>query len=267
MDINGTFIDIDFMRRGMARTSIQLYTLRDLDESLPAILDRIGETSLDGVEFAHRFSDSDTEAVADALDRHSLTCAAAHIGIEPLENDLEGTLEPYREVGCETVVVPWLDAEHFENDDAIDATAKRLTDLAETVTDHGMDFCYHNHEHELVNVEGEDGDRTALHELIKRTGDNVGFEIDTGWVAAGGVDPAAFIDEYADRIPMVHVTDSDIATASPVEVGEGDCDVVACLDAASNADVEWLIYEHDEPTDSVSSLHHGSEFLSDYLSA
>lgn len=261
MYTNGTFIHTGFMRGDMARTAVQLYTLRDLDESLPAILDRIGETSLDGVEFAHRFSDSDTEAVADALDRHDLSCAAAHIGIEPLENDL--ALEPYREVGCETVVVPWLDAEHFEPD-AIDATATRLTDLAETVTDHGMDFCYHNHEHELV---AEGHDRTALHELIERTGDSVGFEIDTGWVAAGGTDPAAFIEEYADRIPIVHVTDSDIATASPVEVGEGDCDVVACLDAASKADVEWMIYEHDEPRDSVSSLHHGSEFLSDYLSA
>lgn len=250
----------------MARTAVQLYTLRDLDEPLPTVLDRVGETSLDGVEFAHRFSDSDTEAVADALDRHDLACAAAHIGIESLENDLEGTLEPYREVGCETVVVPWLDAEHFESD-AIDATATRLTELAETVEDHGMDLCYHNHEHELVAGGDEKGDRTALHELVERTGDSVGFEIDTGWVAAGGADPAAFIEEYADRIPVVHVTDSDIATATPVEVSEGDCDVAACLDAANKADVEWLIYEHDEPKDSVSSLHHGSEFLSDHPSA
>lgn len=62
MYTNGTFIHTGFMRGDMARTAVQLYTLRDLDESLPAILDRIGETSLDGVEFAHRFSDSDTEA-------------------------------------------------------------------------------------------------------------------------------------------------------------------------------------------------------------
>jgi sugar phosphate isomerase/epimerase len=250
----------------MARTAVQLYTLRDLDESLPTVLDRVGETSLDGVEFAHRFSDSDTETVADTLDRHSLDCAAAHVGIEPLENDLEGTLEPYREVGCDTVIVPWLDTEHFESEDAIDATAKRLTDLAESVADYGMDLCYHNHDHELVVKDEEEG-RTALHELVERTGDNVGFEIDTGWVAAGGADPAAFIEEYADRIPMVHVTDSDIDTASPVEVGDGDCDIDACLNAAIEADVGWLVYEHDEPTDSVSSLHHGSEYLSRYLTA
>jgi sugar phosphate isomerase/epimerase len=246
----------------MVSTAVQLYTLRDLNEPLPAVLDRVGDTSLDGVEFAHRFAESDTEAVADTLDQHDLSCAAAHIGIDSLENDLEGTLEPYRDVGCETVVVPWLDAEYFERD-AIDATAARLTDLAETVADHGMDFCYHNHEHELVEV----GDRTALHELVERTSDAVGFEIDTGWVAAGGTDPAAFIETYPDRIPLVHVTDSDIATATPAEVGEGDCDIDACLDAASEADAEWMIYEHDEPTDSVSSLHHGSEYLSQYLAA
>jgi sugar phosphate isomerase/epimerase len=253
----------------MVRTAVQLYTLRDLDESLPDILTRVNETSLDGIEFAHRFRDSDTEAIVRALDQYDFDCTA-HVGIASLETDLEGTLEPYREIGCETIVVPWLDAEHFVCLDSIDAIAARLTDLAESIADYGMDFCYHNHDHELVDVDNEtehSETRTALHELVERTGDIVGFEVDTGWIAAGGTDPVAFIEMYSDRISMVHVTDSDTATGAPVEVGDGDVDVVGCLETARAADVEWLVYEHDEPTDPLSSLHHGSEFLSRHLDA
>ena len=253
-----TFTPVFGVPRFMVRSAIQLYTLRDIDEPLADVLGRIGGTEFEGVEFAHRFGDEDPDAIGRALADHDLAVAAAHVGIEALETDLDATLDAYDAVGCETLVVPWLDPAHFESIDAIAATASRLNDLADTVTDRGFSVCYHNHDHELVAA----GERTALCELIERTDDAVGFEVDTGWVAAGGADPAAVIEQYAPRIPLVHLTDVDLATGTSAEVGEGDVDIDGCVAAARTADVEWLVYERDDPTDPVSSLVHGSASLS-----
>lgn len=243
----------------MTDVAIQLYTLRDVDELLPDLLDRVGETAFDGVEFAHRFAGADPEAVASALDRTDLDAESAHVGVDQLENDLDDTLDAYAHVDCDTFVVPWLDSEDFAGADAVGDAADRLTELAERVDDRGGSLHYHNHDHELVAI----GDRTAFHEFADRSGDALGLQVDFGWVKSGGGDPAAFVESYADRIDTVHVTDCDAASAMPVEVGEGDVDVEACLGAARDAGVDTLVYEHDEPDDPLASLAHGSAYLAE----
>ncbi len=51
------------------------------------------------------------------------------------------------------------------------------------------------------------------------------------------------------------------AFADEFEIGEGDVDMQACADAAREADVEWLIYEHDMPDDPAASIETGAAFL------
>lgn len=241
----------------MSTKAIQLYTLREIDRPLPSLLDAVGETAFSGVEFAHRFADSDQTAVSDALARNELFPVAAHVDIDRLEADPQGTVDSYAAVGCETLVVPWLGPEQFSGD-RIESTANRLTALAGRVADAGGVLHYHNHDHELASV----GDRTALEELIHHSGDALGIEPDTGWIEAGGADPVAFIETHAERIDLLHVTDCHADTATPTEIGTGDVDVQGCLDAARNGGVEALVYEHDEPEDPFESLEHGSAALS-----
>lgn len=236
-----------------------MYTLRDVDEPLPELLGRVGETAFDGVEFAHRFADADPDAVATALDRNDLDAVSAHVGVEQLESDLDDTIDAYARVDCDTFVVPWLDPEDFADADAVADAATRLTELADQVEARGGTLHYHNHDHELVEL----GDRTALYEFADRSGDALGLQIDAGWVRSSGGDPAGFIEAYADRIDTVHVTDCDAASATPVEVGEGDVDIEVCLSTAREAEVETFVYEHDEPDDPRESLAHGSAYLAE----
>lgn len=245
----------------VSTTAIQLYTLREIDEPLPSLLDRVGETAFDGVEFAHRFADADNARVADALERNGLTAVSAHVDIDRLESDPEGTVATYAEIGCDTLVVPWLDPERFADADSVEATAERLTRLAELVADAGGSLHYHNHDHELVSV----GDRTALEALTQHSGDALGFEPDTGWIKAGGTNPETFIETHADRIELLHVTDCSEASASPTptEVGTGAVDVEGCLETARASGVNTVVYEHDEPEDPHSSLAHGASLLAD----
>lgn len=45
------------------------------------------------------------------------------------------------------------------------------------------------------------------------------------------------------------------------ELGEGDVDIAACANAAREADVEWLIYEHDDPQNPAESIEIGASVL------
>lgn len=244
----------------MVQTAIQLYSLRDIDSPLPDILDLVGKTSFDGVEFAHRVRNDETDVkeVVNSLERNDLTSAAAHVSLEDLEESYSEMTALYDRLSCETLIIPWLDPEHFESKDAVASVAERLTTVADDLTSDGFTLQYHNHDQEFVDL----GDRTGMEELLART--DIGFEIDLGWAQAGGVDPASVVGEHADRISHAHFADIDTETMACAELGEGELELERALEAVQRADVEWYVYEHDEPSDPRESLSHGAETLSSF---
>ncbi|KKF39402.1 xylose isomerase [Halorubrum saccharovorum] len=253
----------------MVDIAVQLYTLRSLEAPLPELLDRVGAAGYDGVEFAYRVRESPVEEVIAALDRNALDAASAHVPIEALEDapsealedGFDETVDFYDRLGVDTLVVPWLDPEHFESAAAVDAVATRLDGLAAALGAEDVRLAYHNHDQEFATVDGA----PAIERLIDRTDDRVGFEIDVGWALVGGSDPAALIDRHADRITHVHAADADAARGESVALGEGDVDLGAVVASAQRADAEWLVYEHDDPGDPIASIEQGAKALRDAL--
>ncbi|WP_276298779.1 sugar phosphate isomerase/epimerase family protein [Halorussus lipolyticus] len=242
------------------RPAIQLYTLRDLDVPLPELLERVGDTAFEAVEFAG-LGDSDPEEISDALDSAGLDAAAAHVGIEDLEADLDSVAETYRTLDCDRIVVPYLDETHFASQQAVADTGRRLQELDARLSDHGVSLGYHNHDHEFTGLGDADAE-SAFDQLADETG--IDLELDVGWATAAGRDPIDLLDHLRGRVPLVHL--KDVADTTPVELGEGDLDIEACVRAADEAGTEWLVYEHDQPEDPETSLKHGAETLADLLS-
>lgn len=231
--------------------AINLYTVRDLDEPLPDLLERVARVGYDGVEFAGL--DVDPEAVREKLDELDLAATAAHVPIETLEEEFEATVDRYRTLNCERIVVPYLEESAFASSESVGETARRLDELGERLASQGLELHYHNHDHEFVDLE----ETTGFEALAERS--SVGLELDLGWIEAAGVDPVGLLERYADRVSLVHCKDTRSGT--PVELGEGDLAIEACLDAAREAGVEWLIYEHDAPDDPTESLETGVRTL------
>jgi len=246
----------------MVDIAVQLYTLRSLDAPLPELLDRVGAAGFDGVEFAYRVRESPIDDVLTALDRNGLEAASAHVSIDLLEDEYAETTAFYDRLGVDTLVVPWLDPNHFETTAAVDAVAKRLDGLARRLADDGFRLAYHNHDQEFATVDGT----YAMERLLSRTDNRVGFEIDVGWALVGGADPVALIDRYADRITHVHAADVDVDRGASVALGNGDVDLDSVITSARRADVEWLVYEHDDPSDPVASTENGAKTLEELLS-
>ena len=241
----------------MVRTAINLYSVRELDESTERILERVADAGYDGVQFSGGFGDATAEEVGDLLDELDLDVTAPHVGIEDLEENLEETYADYHDVlGCDGAVVPYLGEEHFESAEATDETAERLESLAGRLEERGWTLHYHNHAHEFVDL----GETTAFERFIDET--TIGIELDVGWAEVGGADPAELLRRLGDRAELVHMKDMDTSVERGfVEIGEGDVDMRACADAAREIGSEWLIYEHDEPENPIESIEAGAQFL------
>ena len=239
----------------MTSVGFQLYSLHAVDDPLPTLVERVGETSFEGVEFAG-IGDSTVAEIAAALDRAGLEAAGAHVGLEAIESDPDAVAETYRELGCEDVVVPWLDPEHFASTTAVEAAGARLSAAADDLADRGLSLHYHNHDQEFVELDGQ----PALAHLVE-VADGVGLELDLGWAGAAGYDPLSFLGAYADRIDIVHLKDYADGTGDTAKVGEGDLDVDATVEAVREHDFDWLVYEAEERPDSYETLSYADEIV------
>jgi len=156
-------------------------------------------------------------------------------------------------------VIPYLDRERLQTG-TIRGAAAAIDSVAADLDAAGFELAYHNHDAEFGMVD----DTFALDVLLDETG--VGLELDVGWAAAADADPVGLIDRYADRLTAIHLKDMRLDSTAPggglaVDLGTGDVDLDGCLDAAADADVEWIIFEYDAPPEPLVSLRTDSDWL------
>jgi sugar phosphate isomerase/epimerase len=89
--------------------------------------------------------------------------------------------------------------------------ANLANQLGEGANKRGLEFAYHNHNVEFRRLEGG---ATGYDILLRETDPKlVKLEVDAGWMAAGGADPAALIAANADRVRLLHF--KDFSTVTP----------------------------------------------------
>lgn len=242
----------------MTNIGLQLYSLHAVDDPLPTVVERVGETGFDGVEFAG-LNDASVGELTDALEATDLGAAGAHVGLDEIEADLTGVAETYGALGVENIAVPWLDADHFASADAVEAAGERLDAAALALAEEDITLHYHNHDQEMTEVQGQ----PALGYLMDVT-EHVCLQPDLGWIGAGGGDPLGFLEAHANRVDLVHLKDYVESEEETVEVGEGDIDIDAVVDTVRAHDFSWLIYEAEERPDSYETLEHAADIVHEY---
>jgi len=76
-----------------------------------------------------------------------------------------------------------------------------LTEVADYIRSQGLRFAYHHHLGTVVERPDD------LEAFLASTGDSVGFTVDTGHAALGGIDPVALIRANPARVAHVHCKD------------------------------------------------------------
>jgi sugar phosphate isomerase/epimerase len=150
----------------------------------------------------------------------------------------------------------------------LDALAEKLDRAARDYRARGIGFGYHNHDVELVQVDGV----VPLDYLMSRTDPGlVKMELDLGWLALAGADPAEYIRRYSGRVVACHMKDygarirSDAPERKLVEPGAGAIDFAAVLTAMRDAKVAHAFIEIDEPADPFGAVERGYRHLQTLL--
>lgn len=223
----------------------QMYTLREFTRTpadIAATMKKVREIGYEAVQLS-ALGPIETAELKRILDGEGLKVCATHADYETLRDETEAVVEEHRLLDCQYVAIGGLPKE-YRTADGYPRFAREASEVARRLAEHGLTFGYHNHSFELEKF----GGRTGLAILYEDSDPEVfTAEIDTYWIQHGGGDPAAWIRKVAGRSPLVHLKDMGVSGGKPVmaEVGEGNLNWPAILDACREAGVVWYIVEQD----------------------
>jgi len=220
--------------------AIQLYSVRDaMEKDYAGTLKRIADLGYKGVEFAG-FGGFSALQMKDLLKELGLTPAGSHTNVKTLQENLDEIIEYNLTIGNKYIVCP---SNKYESIEDYITAAKFYDECGEKIRAHGLEFLYHNHNFEFMKYDGEYG-LDIIFNSVKP--ENVGAELDLGWIFYTGIDPAAYLKNFKKRCPLVHIKDFlSVGERTFTEIGNGLVDVKGIAAAAVEAGVEWLIVEQD----------------------
>lgn len=239
--------------------TVQLYSVRDLaKQDYAGTIRTIAETGFGNVEPAGYPGYSAKEA-AKLFKELGLKAPSAHIGL-PIGDNKNAILDEALLMGHKYLITgcPPKFREHYTSLDNVKAMAELYSEAAANAAPHGIQVGYHNHDWDLVEIDG----RRSYQVFLENTPDTVLYEADVFWVARAGLDPAAFIQEIGARGKVLHFKDGIVSTQAafkeattesgkimvsdsiPFRVaGTGQVDLVAASKAVRHA--EYLAVELD----------------------
>jgi sugar phosphate isomerase/epimerase len=225
----------------------QLYTVREFTrtaEDIASTMRRVREIGYRAVQVS-ALGPIAPEELKRIVDAEGLTICITHTSYDRLWNDLDAVIAEHRLWSCPNVAIGSMPRPYLEEGEAgYHRFAREANEVGRKLHDAGMTFSYHNH-----NMEFErHGSRIGLDILLDETDPRyVQAEIDVYWVQAGGGDPAAWIRKVTGRMPVVHLKDMTVKGRQAImaEVGEGNLNWPAIMDACREARVRWYAVEQD----------------------
>jgi sugar phosphate isomerase/epimerase len=226
------------------KLGLQLYTVREeAQKDLLGTLRRVGRMGYEGVEFAGTFGVPAAQVKA-VLAETGLVPAGLVFSKQELETTRKQAFDYAHELGCTTLLFPWLDEPLRGSPSAYESSAEMLNGFGQACHEAGLRLLYHIHGYEFERY----GDRTGLDILMAHLNPAwVGIELDTYWVAHGGADPLRVFLQCASRCPYLHLKDmKDRRTEHDTEVLDGVLGLAGLIPIARRAGVEWLIVEQEQ---------------------
>lgn len=227
----------------MIPIALQLYSVRkDAAADLAGTIRKVADMGYAGVEFAG-FHDNRPSDVRKMLDDAGLKAVASHARWDWLMDPqaLPGTIEDHLAVGCDSLIIPYMEKQHRDTADTCRATAEKLTALVDMLARHNLRTGYHNHHDDMAPI---DGNRSAWDLLAQFTPEAFILQYDTANGMQGGADPVEPIRQYPGRGRLLHL--KEFANGHGPAIGDGDVPWQQVFEAAESvAGVEWYIVEQE----------------------
>lgn len=204
----------------------------------------------------------DPKEVARIMKENDLVICGTHMKWDRFVNELDAVIAEHKLWNCRHPAIGMLSREISM--DKIAQFREQLIPIATKLAASGMDFSFHNHDWDMVQVEGKPW-LMSLYERIEPQ--YLKAEIDTHWIAAAGADPAQFIRRYPGRQPLVHFKDFILVGDRErrfAEIGQGNLNWPEIIKAVKEVGSEYILIEQDNcyDRDPFESLEMSYKFLS-----
>ncbi len=244
--------------------SVQLYSARNFPP-VATQLKTVADTGLHNVEFYAALL-RDADQYTGDMQQHELVAPTTHVGLVDLQENFDTTVATAKTIGVRLMIIPFLMADNRPSDaDGWTAFGAELGVQQARLAEHDLRLAWHNHDFEFRPT----GDGRFPMDLILAGAPNLGWQMDIGWVVRAGQDPLAWIERYRDRIVSFHI--KDLAPAGQnqdedgwADVGHGTMDWAALLPAIRSAEPEFLVLEHDNPSDFARFMQRSVATMADW---
>ena len=226
----------------------QLYTIREFTQTaddFAASMEKIRAIGYTAVQVSAigPILDAEVKAIVDGV---GLTICNTHVRpADALWDNLGAVIAQHHLWDCKHVAIGSMPGRYRKEGEAgFRRFAEEASRIGEELHAAGLTFSYHNHSFEFVRF----GKRTGLDIIYEESDPRyLQAEIDTYWVQHGGGDPAAWSRKMKHRMPVVHLKDMVIVDGEQTmaEIGEGNLNWPAILQACQDAEVEWYAVEQD----------------------
>lgn len=229
---------------------VQLYTVRDsMAADVPGTLKAIAGIGYKQVEFAG-YGDHSPAQIRKLLDDLGLTSPSSHVLPNMLRDDPMPMIEVATAVGNNYLTIAWLHPDDRESIDDYKRWAETFNRVGELCRDSGIRLGYHNHDFELLPMDGQ----RPFDVLLKETDPGLmDFELDMYWVRKAGLKVLDVLNLAPERFTMAHIKDMD-DEGNFTEVGSGLIDFKTILGNEAASGIRHLFVEHDQPTDPFKSV-------------
>jgi len=237
-------------------------------DGLPSVFARLAEIGLQNVEpFGSNFSGWTAEEFRAMTELIGLDVPSSHYNVD--EDTFAETLEYVETLGQEYVGSGGFADPGISTYGRVLQTAQTMNRLGEASVEAGIGkFFGHNHAGEFTTVYNHGGQELSAWEILVQETDAeyVTFQLDVAWAAHAGIDVPALIEQYGDRIELLHIKDATNlgGSGSPqwTNLGEGDVDLQGILAAArEHADIALYVMEYDRAPEGEEFVRTGFEYL------
>ena len=235
-----------------------LYTIRDaMDQDTPGSLQKVADLGYQYLELAnysdgkfYGYTPAEFKKMADDL---GMVVISSHTQVEAEGITLENArmmADAHAELGAKYCIQPWVE----EKDRNIETYKKMIGDWNEVgriMKDVGIQFGYHNHNFEFVNIDGIVPYYDIL--LPEMDADLITMELDMYWATKAGQDPVEMFNKYPGRFQLFHLKDMyeenppfyEVIKDDIAPVGAGLIDFKRIMAAKDVAGMKYFFVEDD----------------------
>ncbi len=226
------------------KIGVQLFTLREQCKDLTSFSETLKRVADLGYRYVQvsGVCPYEPQWLQTELEKNGLVCAVTHISKDRLLSQPAQVAQEHDVFCCNNIGLGYHPFEQDGLQGQVEEFIQQFRPTAREIARLGKLFTYHHHDHEFQKLNG----KTVLEHLADAfPPEQLGIIVDTFWVQAGGGDPAAWIEKFSGRVPIIHLKDFSYGKKMAV-LGEGNINFDRVFEKAEAAKTQYMIVEQDD---------------------